>query len=158
MDESQIKNVFLNELASVITAKGLIVDSVIVVIIFLGALGLVYVLGRMFGLVNSIRGRNLIAFLTMIAFTFVYVFVLDKPVPEWVSEGSFLSTIYLSIADISKLVILVLLESLVYVLIGMRLYSRVDKVLDKNIAEDSVEEGQDVFADEYNKKHTSKKK
>lgn len=160
MDESQIKNIFLDELINVISVREFVTDAIIVFIIFLGALGLVYLLGRMFGLVNSIRGRNIVAFIAMFIFTSIYVFVLNKPIPSWASNNQILLLLYLYIPDISKLIILILIEVLIYVLLGMRLYSRIDHILDKHIAEDSVELGQDVFADEYKKKQkkNSKKK
>lgn len=149
--DKQLSEAVMSEITNIITARGVITDLVVVVIVFIASLGLVYLLGRMFGFVNSMRGRNLVGLIGMIIATFSYVFILDQPIPEDLSSNPFICWLYNNFPDIARMVVLVLAEVLVYMLVGAKLYSRVDSVLDKHIGED-IDGPDDAFAKDYEKK------
>lgn len=149
----------ISQLNSLLTTRGVITDIFFIVVIFFSSLAMVYLLGRMFGIINNVRGKNLIALISMISFSYVYIFILNHEIPKWIINNEFLYKIYLILPDISKLIIFVLLEVLLYILIGMKLYTRIDSRLDKDIGEDIDinKDKSDIFYQDYLKKKKHKK-
>jgi hypothetical protein len=90
--------------------------------VFITGLSMVYILGRMFDIVKSYRGRNIIAFIVMIAMSFITSYLYFK-------NGNI---IYESL-------IVLFISVILYVLIGFKLYDRIDSFLDKNVGEDKPE-------------------
>jgi len=88
-------------------------------IVFIIALSVVYLLGRMLNFVRTYRQKNTIAFLTMLPATHLVIL-------NYGTESSYLFTF----------VVLMSFAILFYVLIGFRLYNRVDHVLDEKVAKD----------------------
>jgi len=88
-------------------------------IIFIIALSVVYLFGRMLNFAKTYRQKNAIAFLTMLPTTHLVIL-------NYGTESSYLFTF----------VVLMSFGILLYVLIGFKLYSRVDHALDKKIGED----------------------
>ena len=83
------------------------------------SLGLVYIFGRMLGIVENYRIKNVIALLGIIGFTYLYLttFGFNK---------NFLYNYFLhSLTSI-----------LIYTLFGMRLFAHMDTFLDKRIGKD----------------------
>ncbi len=157
MNDNTVKDILLQELGEVLTAQSIFTDLFFIMLIFLASLGMVYLLGRVLGLVNSMRGRNLVGLITMSTFSFFYVFIIDHIIPAWITNSDFLLSIYKIFPDIGKLVIFILLEILLYTLIGMKLYSRIDNLLD-GVSKDSdyLKDESDIFAKDFRKK-TKKK-
>lgn len=87
--------------------------------IFIIALSIVYLFGRMLGFLKTYRQKNTLAVLVMIIADYWILTLFDIRV-----DFLFDFIIYLSFAI------------LWYVLLGFTLYSRADKFLDKKIAED----------------------
>lgn len=91
-------------------------------ITFVPSLAVVYIIGRMLSITNSDRIKNFIALLCIFGISFLYNYVY-RPEP-----------------DIMKFVSQVLMDGsigvLQYVLIGFRLFNRMDSLLDKKIGKD----------------------
>lgn len=155
--EDSFKDLVLTELGKVLTAQSIFTDLFFLLVIFLSAMGGVYASGRMFGVINSPRGRNTVGLTIMSLFSFIYIFVIDQIIPKWILENDKLLVLYNLIPEISKLIIFILLEIFLYVLLGMKLYTRIDSRLDKSLGEDSLIDKSDIFGEEYRKKHKKKK-
>jgi len=84
---------------------------------FMVSMGVVYLFGRMLNVVKSDRGKNFIAFLSLVAVHCYYFYFIDpsKDVP----------------GKVWMLVIYTSLSILFYVLIGFRMYDRIEQMLDK---------------------------
>ena len=94
-------------------------------IVFICALAVVYVVGRMFDLVHTDRLKNFIALLLIVGLNYAY------------------SNLFYTIDDLSYKIWDVFVNSclstVLYVLIGFKIYDRVDNLLDKKIAPDKQE-------------------
>jgi hypothetical protein len=92
-----------------------------VLTVFLMSLGTVYIFGRLLEIVKYWRTKNIIALIS--SGTYSYFFV--KTFREFINEQFiFVVTLY----SLSSVIL--------YVLVGFRLYDRVDKLLDKKIGKD----------------------
>lgn len=92
------------------------------VYIYMPTQAIVYVMGRMLAITNSDRSRNLVALISTVLFSIGYV-LMKKEFPntyEYVWE--FFHWFSMGI--------------LLYVILGFRLYSRIDSLLDKKLAKD----------------------
>jgi Kef-type K+ transport system membrane component KefB len=87
-------------------------------IVFISTLGVVYMLGRGLELVNSNRGRNLIAILVSFGLSYwsIHIYEMGSLVNEW--EIYWCTLVYASGSY------------LLFVLLGWRLYDRFDNFLD----------------------------
>ncbi len=90
-------------------------------LVFLGSLGNVYLMGRMLNVVKTNTQKNTIAILTMIISYAIYFYNFGVSLSLF--QKIWTAFIYCSISII------------LYVLIGFKLYDRVDHLLDK-VAED----------------------
>ena len=88
-------------------------------VIFILALGFVYIVGRMLGIVEHYRAKNIIALLVMIVASYVSVLIYDNDllVHEW--EVYWRALVYTAVSAIF------------YVLIGFDLYKRFNAWSDK---------------------------
>ena len=88
-------------------------------VIFIVALGFVYILGRMLGILNTPRSKNAFAFFMMIMLSYWSILIYDTSiiVNEW--EVYWRTLVYTAIA------------SILYVLIGFDLYDRFNAFSDK---------------------------
>lgn len=94
-------------------------------VIFIMVLGTVYVFGRMLELANTDRSRNLIAFLTALVLSYMSIMIYD-------------TEIILNDWEVYWRTLLYTMSSIIfYVLIGWRLYDRVDNFLDNKFAPDN---------------------
>jgi hypothetical protein len=96
------------------------------VVIFIIAMGAVYLFGRMVGLVKTDKQKNTVAITTMLPATYL---VMSYYQPELILLDSPIKFIY-------TFLIYLCFSILLYVLIGFKLYKRVDNLLDKKVAED----------------------
>ena len=95
-------------------------------IVFIIGLSIVYVFGRMLSLVHSPRIKNFIALIIIIS---CYIFYF-----HWIKmDFSIFEKIWYSLVYSS-------LSILFYVLLGFKLYDRIDHLLDNKIAPDTKEE------------------
>lgn len=94
------------------------------VIIFLCMLGVVYIFGRMLALVNSNRGRNLVAIIT------------SFPVSYWTVIMYDLNSLQHPLEMWWRVFVYALGGCILFVLVGWKLFDRVDNLLDKQIAND----------------------
>jgi len=92
------------------------------VYIYMPTQAIVYIFGRMLGLANKDRARNSIALVSTILFSAAYIY-MNK---EFDSKAGY----------IWEFVHWFSLGILWYVLIGFRLFSRVDNLLDKKVGKD----------------------
>jgi uncharacterized membrane protein len=97
---------------------------VLPILAFIISLGSVYLFGRMLEIVKSNRGRNVVAFLAMVAvYVFYYEMIDNKsPVVDRVWRG----VIYVSCSII------------LYVLVGFKLYDRFDDFMDRRFGRDKA--------------------
>lgn len=82
----------------------------------------VYIPGRMLGIVESYRTKNTIALVTILLFSVFYVYAFQEH--DTIEQYVYIFFIYFSISII------------IYVVIGMRLFDRIDTFMDKKFAED----------------------
>lgn len=103
----------------------MILDSVLrSAVIFVVSLGIVYMFGRMLEIVNSNRGRNLIAILVAYPLAYWSIIIYDMQELIHPMEIYWRTLVYGSMSCIF------------FVLIGWRLFDRADKFLDKKFAPD----------------------
>lgn len=93
-------------------------------IIYLIAQGVVYIFGRMLEIINSNRGRNALALIVIFPLSYWSIFIYDSEILVHPWEIYWRTLVYASGA------------SILFVLLGWRLYDRVDNLLDKKIAPD----------------------
>ena len=123
------------------------------IMISFSALGVVYLFSRMLFLTMNPVVKNIIAILSIMLFSFLF---LVNNNPYYVEEG-FGSLFELNNQD--KVCLLInwifhfFMSVVVYVLVGFRLYGRVDWLLDKKIGKDTLPKE----VKEYEKKINSKK-
>ena len=99
------------------------VDVQVSLIVSLVGLGAVYFVGRMEGWINSYRGRNSIYAIVTAISTWVYTYLyLTHP-------SSILEWIWVIVYHVA-------ISYIIYTLVYMKLYKRLDKVQDQKIAED----------------------
>lgn len=93
-------------------------------VIFIISLGVVYIFGRQLELVNSNRGKNLISILVAfpLAYWSILIYDLELLVHPW--EVYWRTLVYGAGS------------SILFVLLGWRLFDRVDYLLDKKVAPD----------------------
>jgi hypothetical protein len=91
------------------------------IVIFIIALAVVYLVGRMLGLIKSYQLKNAIAFITVVACNVAFL-MLGPVLPL----RDFLIDVVANSA----------LSIIIYVLIGFNLYDRADAFLDKTVGED----------------------
>ena len=96
-------------------------------VLFAVGLGSVYIVGRMLEVVNSNRGRNMIAALTMAGGAIWTTLIYDGDVIIHPHEYIWRPIVYLSVA------------SLLYVILGFKFAGRLNTVLNKKMAESSDE-------------------
>jgi len=96
-------------------------------ILFVFSLGIVYIFGRMLSLVNSYFGRNFLAIIT--AFPASYLLVKTYDVDNLISP----------LELYWKTIIYAVVACMFFVLIGWKLFDRVDHFLDKKFAPDEEE-------------------
>ena len=109
-------------------------------VISLAALGIVYMFGRMLGIVNNYHVKNVLAIISILAGMYLYSFVYRQ---REINPQSILDTIlYFCIAIIF------------YVLVCFRLYDRIDSLLDR-VAKD---DGGPTEESLHKKKHKPRKK
>lgn len=94
------------------------------VVIFLSMLGVVYIFGRMLELVKTNRGRNAIAIITSFPISYWTVIMYDINRLQHPLEIWWRTFIYAIGACI------------LFVLVGWKLFDRVDNLLDKKVAPD----------------------
>jgi len=94
-------------------------------VIFIMSLGTVYIFGRMLDLINSNRGRNFIALVTSFALSYFSILVYDGDILVNEYEIYWRTVLYATSSII------------LYVLLGWRLFDRVDNLLDKKVAPDN---------------------
>lgn len=97
------------------------------VVIFIISLGTVYILGRQLELVNSNRGRNLISILVAFPLSYWSILIYDMNILVHPWEIYWRTLAYGSGS------------SILFVLLGWRLFERVDHLLDKKVAPDEEE-------------------
>jgi len=88
--------------------------------IFIVSLGVVYLFGRMLGLIQSYRVKNAIAFSIIVGMNIFYELLVKQ-------NKDIVSAIW-------SIIIYTFLGLVIYVLIGFSLYTRWDKFLDKRFA------------------------
>lgn len=93
-------------------------------VIFIAALGIVYIVGRMLEIVNSDRGRNAVALLVIFPLSYWSVIMYDLDIIVHPLEVYWRTLVYGSSACV------------LFVLIGWKLFSRIDNLLDNKIAPD----------------------
>jgi len=91
---------------------------------FLVSMGVVYLFGRMLDLVRTSRTKNLLAFMAMVGVYVFYFSCIESDLP--LVQSLWFSTIYASTSVI------------LYVLVGFKLYDRVDNFLDKHLGHDKA--------------------
>lgn len=94
-------------------------------VIFVMSLGTVYIFGRMLDLVNSDKGRNAIALLVSLVLSYISILIYDTKIIVHAWEIYWRTFLY----STSSIIL--------YVLIGWRLFDRVDNFLDKRFAPDN---------------------
>lgn len=92
--------------------------------VFIPTMGTIYLLGKMLGFLRTPRSKNTVAFISSICFSILQDYILN---------GSFNGNI---LERVWNLIVLVGLVILLYVLVGFRLFSRIDSLFDKKIGED----------------------
>jgi len=90
--------------------------------VFIPAIAIVYVPGRMLGFINSYRGRNIIGIVCLIGFSYLHVIMR-------VTYADNFEFVFMWIHRLS-------LGILWYVLVGFTLAERTDKFMDKKFAPD----------------------
>lgn len=109
-------------------------------VIFVMVLGTVYVFGRMLELANTDKSRNSIALLTALVLSYVSIIIYDTEIiiNDW---EVYWRTLLYTMSSI-----------LLYVLIGWRLFDRVDNFLDKKFAPDEIEKEEENEIKRNNKR------
>lgn len=92
--------------------------------VFVITIGMVYIFGRMLEILKNYRTKNFFALFTMIALYMFYFFRYNHTLP--INEMIWTFFVYISIS------------ALLYVLIGFKLYNRVDTLLDR-VVPDTIE-------------------
>lgn len=82
----------------------------------------VYIWGRMLKILNTNRSRNTLALLTTVFFTVCYIYSINTENRIFYFIWEFLNWFSMAI--------------IIYVLLGFRLYSRIDSLLDKKVGKD----------------------
>jgi len=109
----------------VIEALGLAMWVESASMVFLFSLGMVYLCGRMLFLVKTPVGKNRIAAIAIFLSAAMFsVDVIYKVIPQWVRQ----------------FFCLIGIGCVLYTLVGMRLFGRADKLLDKKIAPDEFDD------------------
>ena len=85
----------------------------------------VYIWGRMLEVLKTNRSRNLLALLTTILFSTCYLYSMNTDNRIFYFLWEFLNWFSMAI--------------IIYVLLGFRLYSRIDSLLDKKVGKDKKE-------------------
>jgi len=98
-------------------------------VIFTISLGVVYIFGRQLELVNSDRGKNLLSILVAFPLSYWSILIYDMGVIVHPLEVYWRTLVYGTGS------------SILFVLLGWRLFDRVDHLLDKKIAPDEEENG-----------------
>lgn len=93
--------------------------------VFLPMLASVYIMGRMLGFINSNRGRNFVALIIMFP-------------SSWLVANLFYEY-YTIITMLGDIVFFGSVSILLYVLVGFKLFPRIDNLLDKKIGSDEEE-------------------
>lgn len=93
-------------------------------VIFVVALGFVYMSGRMLKIVNSDRGRNILALIVIFPLSYWSILIYDMDILVHPWEIYWRVLVYASGSAV------------LFVLLGWRLFDRVDHLLDKKIAPD----------------------
>jgi len=96
-------------------------------VIFIIALGIVYILGRMLEIVNSDRGRNAVAIIVIFVCSYWSILIYDMDIVINELEIYWRTLTYATGSCI------------LFVLIGWKLFDRIDNLLDKKIAPDENE-------------------
>lgn len=95
--------------------------------IYIPTQAIVYLSGRMFGILNSYRARNSLAFISILVFSYWYVV---RTIPT----ESIMDLLWFCIQYASMSVIW-------YVIVGFKLFIRLDNLQDKKIASDNEKKG-----------------
>ena len=90
--------------------------------IYIPTQAIVYIFGRMLGIFNSDRSRNIIALITTILFSIGYLYLKKEHQTLYEYVWAFFHWFSISI--------------LWYVLLGFKLASRIDSLLDKKLGKD----------------------
>ena len=114
-------------------------------ILFAVGLGSVYIVGRMLDVINSNRGRNSVAALTMAGGAIWTTLIYDGAVIVHPHEYIWRPIVYLTVA------------SVLYVILGFKFAGRFDTVLNKKMAQ-STEETNDIGKNRLEEKKKKKKK
>lgn len=140
----------MEKVLSVFSAIGLSKLLLSAVLIFLPTLGAVYLLGRMLGIARTPRMKNSIAFLAMTILTIWRDYLIN---------GKFTFTVDSLLIRLWEVVVIIGCVIILYVLVGFRLFSRIDKLMDKKVGEDDInsieQKENDIF---FPKKPKNKKK
>lgn len=96
--------------------------------IFIPVLATVYLFGKMLGIARTPRIKNTIAFISVILFSMYN---------DFLNNG--LNTINI-LNRVWNLIIVISFVIILYVLIGFRLFSRVDSFLDNKLGNDKIDE------------------
>ena len=92
------------------------------VYIYIPTQAIVYIFGRMLEISNSNRSRNIIALITTIVFSVGYLYLKKEHQTPYEYIWAFFHWFSISV--------------LLYVLLGFKLFSRIDSLLDKKIGKD----------------------
>ena len=90
--------------------------------IYIPTQAIVYLAGRMLGILKTDLTKNLLAFVATIGFSYLYIKMNLVPTDIWV-------LLYMMIHWVS-------LGIFFYVLLGFQLFNRIDNLLDKKVASD----------------------
>lgn len=117
----------MDELVNSFSAVGLLELLCTSIAVFIPTMAVVYLFGKMLGIVRTPRIKNFIAFISDLLFSFFYDFCING---KWTC---------VDYKRIWSLVLIIGFVILIYVLVGFRLFTRVDSLLDKKIGEDNID-------------------
>ena len=115
----------MNQLSSALMATGIVDIFKAGFLIFIPTMAHVYLWGKMLMIINTDRGKNFVAFATILGVTWYYCYEFFT----W-TKVDVLMWNYMMYASMAVLW---------YVLLGFRLFSRMDSYLDQKFAEDHEE-------------------
>ena len=109
-------------------------------------MGVVYIFGRMLDILRSDRARNGIAILTAFPTSWWLAHIYDLNKTNSIEEFWW------------RVVIHALVACVLFVLVGWRLFDRVDNFFDKRFAEDNGDSKEKTMSSRSRKRQTKKKK
>lgn len=124
----------LEGVRSVLEMFGLNSMIMVEVYIFIITMGQVYFFGKMMNLVKKDRPKNIIAFITIAFFSLLYTFV------KYGFDNIVVTITKLDIESIITLfidyILCVSFAIVIYVLVGFKLYNRIDDLFDRKVGKD----------------------